>query len=295
MLDKRLGRGLKNLISGNSEPEAAGALEVSIDSILPNRLQPRRNFDPQQISELASSIRVHGIIQPVLARQISEGRYELISGERRLRASREAGLQKIPVILKDSISDREVLELAIIENLQRVDLDPIEKAKGFRQLSTEFGLTQEQVAERVGQDRSSVANLIRILELPGEIQDAVSRGTISFGHARALLGLSSKQLQQKVFAQVADKGMSVRETESLVRDSENMLVTDEPKKRRKNPLKPAWLGELETLFERRLGSKVRIRHGKTGRGKVQIEYSSDDELNQIAKKIGALDQSGLPQ
>lgn len=283
MSEQRLGRGLKFLLSGGSEAELPQQ-ELAIDSIIPNRLQPRKSFDPQALAELAASIRAHGILQPIVVRKIGEGRHELIAGERRFRAAREAGLTKVPVVFREVASDRESLELALVENLQRADLDPIEKAKGYKQLAETFGLTQERVAERMGQDRSTIANFLRLLELPSDIQEAVSRGTISFGHARALLGLPDPVKQRALVKRVEAEGLSVRDLESMVGEQKNLLVIDKPKKRRVSN-KPAWLQDLELSMQRRLSAKVRIERAPTGRGKIQIDFASDAELERIQARL----------
>jgi len=282
MSEQRLGRGLKHLFAG-AVAEAADR-EVDIQSIIPNRLQPRRSFDPRSISELSASIRQHGVLQPLVVRKIGEGRFELISGERRLRAAREAGLIKVPVVVREAASDREILELALVENLQRADLDPIDKARGFRQLSEQFGLTQEQIAERVGQDRTSVANHLRLLDLPEELQEAVSRGTISMGHARALLGLSSKDSQLRLLYRISSQGLSVRDVEGIVRDGASLLLVHAKKRRAANH--PAWLADLEERIQKVLSTRVRIQRSAVGRGKISIEFATDSELERISKRMG---------
>lgn len=284
MSEQRLGRGLKFLLSGATSDDSP-IQEVAADSIIPNRLQPRKVFDPKALAELAASIRAHGILQPLVVRKIGEGRYELVAGERRLRAAREAGLSKVPVSFREVASDRESLELALVENLERADLDPIEKAKGFKQLSEVFGLTQEKIAERMGQDRSTIANFLRLLELPSEVQDAVSRGTLSFGHARALAGVGDRDIQLKLMAKVEKDGLSVRDLESLVGEQRNLLVIA-PQKKRRVSSKPAWLADLEVGMQQKLSAKVRIQRTPAGRGKIQIDFSSDEELERIQRRIG---------
>lgn len=282
MADPRLGRGLKHLYSASTS--GAGVHEVEVRSIISNRLQPRRSFDPKTISDLAASIRQHGLLQPLVLRRLGEGHFELISGERRLRAAREAGLAKVPVVIRESASDREILELALVENVQRTDLDPIEKAKGFRQLSGQFGLTQEQIAEKVGQDRASIANHLRLLDLPDEIQEGVSRGTISMGHARALLGLSSRDAQIRLYHRIRAQSLSVRDVEGIVRDGAGRWVVQPRRRRPEN--RPSWLVDLEERMQKGLSARVRILRSPAGRGKVSIEFATDSDLERIAGKLG---------
>src|SRR5687767_8303716 len=220
MVEKRpaLGRGLSALIPDSPTPVASTAdrpLEIDIDLLRPNKLQPRTHVDDDRIEELSRSIRAHGIIQPIVARKVDEG-YEIIAGERRWRAAQRAGLLKVPVVVRDIPEDR-LLAVALIENIQREDLNPIEEAVAYRRLSDEFHLTQEQIADAVGKDRSSIANYVRLLRLPQEVRANVASSTLSMGHARALLALADEAAQLRVARDVVSRSLSVRETEAIVK------------------------------------------------------------------------------
>ena len=212
--DKRLGRGLSALLS---ETEAEGELRtVSMAAILPSPFQPRRNFSEESLAELAASIKSRGLLQPILVREIAPGTYELVAGERRLRAAKMAGLSEVPVLIRH-FSDEEALSVALIENLQREDLNPLEEAEGYRRLIEEFGLSQEEIAQRVGKDRSTVANALRLLKLPEEVKEDLLEGRLTAGHARALLSLEKQELILRARKEILRRGLSVRETERLVK------------------------------------------------------------------------------
>lgn len=275
-----LGRGLDALFSTSGERPARqdGVLTISIEQIMPNPRQPRTRIDEEQLAELAESIKIHGLIQPLVVTETVEG-YVLIAGERRWRASRLAGLEQVPVIVKET-TPQHMLELALIENIQRADLNALEEAHAYRQLVDEFGLTQEAVAERVGKARTTVTNLLRLLTLPESIQAAVADGRISGAHARALLPLKSPEMQVAAMNQVMKLGLSVRQTETLV----NSLLAEarpEPKPRKQLPPE---LVELQSRFESALGTRVNIEKGAKG-GRVVIHFYSDEDLDALYQSI----------
>ena len=278
---KALGRGLGALIPGATPKEsgdrAKGLAEIAIAEIVANKYQPRKDFDEAALAELAASIKEKGILQPIVVRRSGENKYELIAGERRLRAAKKAGLALIPAVIKD-VSDLESLELALIENIQRRDLNPIEEAQSYASLVGEFGLTQEDLARRVGRERSTVANMLRLLKLPGEIQRDLAEGKLAMGHARALLALADTASQMQVRAEVIGKALSVRATEALV-------AGWKPAKPAKKaaPAPPKQDVEMKKAaddLKRRIGAKVNFR-GSAKRGRIEIAYGSLDELNRI--------------
>jgi ParB family chromosome partitioning protein len=280
MVDKRpaLGRGLSALIPDAPAASAASerALEVDIDLLRPNKFQPRTHMDDGRIEELSRSIRSNGVIQPIVVRKTDTG-YEIVAGERRWRASQRAGLLKVPIVVRD-IPDDKLLAAALIENIQRENLNPIEEAHAYRRLADEFGLTQEQIAESVGKDRSSVANYVRLLRLPAEIRDHVGAGTLSMGHARALLGLPDDAAQLRVGRDVVAKALSVRETETLVKRS----VAPPPDK--PDEQKDVHTRAAEEKLRFALGTRVRIiRKGKGGR--VEIDFGDENELHRIYEQL----------
>ena len=272
---KALGRGLGALLSSDATidlgPEPT---EVDVDSIVPGPMQPRTHFDEGSLEGLADSIRSHGVVQPLLVRRKAD-RYELIAGERRWRAARLAGLSKVPVIVKD-VPDRDLLEIALIENIQREDLNPIEEAQAYRRLIENVGLTQEGLAVRVGRDRSYITNYLRLLKLPDDLQQLVVESRLSTGHARTILGLSHVDLQRRIARQVIDGGLSVRATEHLVRKAAEgtppkTAATVDPNIR-----------AAETKLRRALGTQVRIVQLRgEGHGKVEISFFSNQDLDRI--------------
>jgi len=273
-MEKRLGRGLGSLLS--VEPPKESKAELPLAQIRPNPFQPRRVFAPEALAELEASIRTHGVLQPVVVRS-APGGYELIAGERRWRASKTVGLAMIPAVVREGVSDDVMLELALVENLQRADLDAIEKAKGFQQL-LERGLTQEQVAVKVGLQRSSVANFLRILELSDGVQKVVQEGLISMGHARALLGLADRRRQEELCALAVRKGLSVRDVEGRVRELQGR--TAEPVKV-VTPTPPPWQRDMESRMRGHLGTKVQVRNGEGYHGQIVIEYHGREDLDRI--------------
>lgn len=274
MPKQRLGRGLEALIPVQevfSDTDQAG-LMVALDLIDPNPFQPRREFDQDKLEELAESIRVHGVIQPVVLRRVND-RYQLVAGERRCRAARLAGLDQVPALIHD-YSDMEMLELAIVENLQRDDLDAIEEALAYEQLMRRLGLTQEQAASRVGKSRSHVANTLRLLQLPEVLQQYVSRGTLSAGHARALLGLADHRRQLEAAEKVIKAGLNVRQTEQLVKQMQEPTVSRETAKPSAHAL------DIERQLQASLGTNVKVVRGRKY-GRIEIAFYSADELERL--------------
>ena len=280
-----LGRGL-NALLGDPELSAPGegSVTLPISQVEPGLNQPRKRFDPESLSDLADSIRIHGVIQPVTVRRLASGYYQIIAGERRWRAAKQAGLEEIPAVIIEA-DDRKVMELGLIENLQREDLNPAEEARGYQTLMEEYGLTQEQVAERMGKSRPAIANTLRLLALPEELLALVEEGTLSAGHARAILGAPTPALQREAAKHVIDRGLSVRQTEALIKA---MQKEQERSKKSEQDEISLYLGELEKSLSGRLGRKVTIsHHGK--KGKVQLEYYSNEDLEAL---LALLDQPG---
>ncbi len=275
MVEKRpaLGKGLSALIPDAPEPRSA-TLEIDIDLISPSRVQPRTHVDPAGIENLARSIRANGIIQPIIVRREGLG-YEIIAGERRWRAAQHAGLLRVPVVVKDVPPGQEekLLEMALVENLQREDLNPIEQALAYRRLGDEYELTQEQIADALGRDRSSVANTIRLLRLPMAVRDHVASGTLSMGHARALLGLEHEAAILKAAADIVARRLSVRETEALVK----RVIAPPPKK---EPKTDVHTRAAEQELRLALGAPVRIVRRRKG-GRIEIDFKSEDELQRL--------------
>ena len=270
-----LGKGLGALIPDVERPQEAPTLLVEIDRIGPNPVQPRRLFDDKKIEELAGSVRDKGIIQPLLVRR-SGDRYELIAGERRLRAAIKAGLAEVPVVVREA-TDNEALQLALIENVQREDLNPIEEASAYRRLHEEFQWNQEEIADKVGKSRPTVANTMRLLLLPKDVQQQVTQGSLPAGQARALLGLESEPLIVAAAREVVAKGLSTRETEKLVR-----RLKSGKKKRKEASLSDPNLRALVEGLQRSLGTKVRlVQRSKSGSGKIEIDYYSAADLQRI--------------
>ena len=263
-----LGKGLDALIPEKGEE----IIFIDIERIRPGKQQPRKSFNEKALNELSSSIKERGILQPIIVSRTGEGTFNLITGERRWRAATLAGLKKIPALIKN-VASKDSLEIALIENIQREDLNPIETADAFNRLIKEFDLTQEVLSEKVGKDRATVANYLRLLKLPDEIKTLLYNGTISMGHARALLSIEGRTLQVEAARKIIKKGLSVRETESLVKK-----IT---KPARTSDKKDSQILALEEKLIKQLGTKVRLLHkGKKG-GKIEIEYYSVDELDRL--------------
>ena len=280
-----LGRGLGALIPEGPPATASAERRVPIGEIRPNPRQPRRFFDEDRITELAESIRQQGILQPLVVRRVEHG-YELIIGERRFRAAQRAGLERVPVVVKE-VTDAESLEMALVENIQREELTPIEEALAYRQLMEEFHLTQEEVANRVGKSRPVVTNLLRVLQLPEEIKEEVDRGNLSVGHARTLLALATPEQQLELARKIMRQGLSVRETETLVaRAPERLLAEDAlPSSANERSARPdLFIPALEEELIRALGTKVRLHPRKKG-GRIEIEYYSNEELEGLVRRL----------
>lgn len=276
MEDKRLkkvtlGRGLDALIP--TEKERYGYLLANIGEIRPNAFQPRKDFDETSIEELAQSIKENGIIQPLVVRK-SEGNYEIIAGERRWRAAQRVGLTKVPVIIKD-VSDRQALELALVENLQREDLNPIEEAAAYEQLIEDFGLTHAEISTRIGKERSTITNQLRLLKLPDEIKEAIIAGEITAGHARAILGLSSLAKAREILEAIRNEKLSVRKTEKLVQK-----LSGQKEKTAKLGSGDVHMNHIADELKKTLGTHVKIVD-KKGKGKIVIEYYSKMELERL--------------
>lgn len=261
---------------------------IAVDKLVPGVYQPRRNFSKQQLEELAISIKENGIIQPLTVRKRQGGGYEIIAGERRWRAAQVAGLHEVPAIIKE-YTDKEALEIALIENVQREDLDPIEEAEGYQRLMNEFTLSQQQVAEKVGKERSTVANALRLIALPQEIKNMIVEGLISSGHAKAILGIEDKKAQLAMAKSVAEKQLSVRALEALVKKSRELTQSQaEEKLNQKDPLKAdlskRLAHELSDQLQKTLGTKVEINY-KNGKGSLTIHFYSDEQLNTVYEKL----------
>ena len=276
MADKKggLGRGLDSLFNANSEETLS--TEVMLSQIEPNRDQPRKDFDEQALNELAESIREHGLLQPILVRSKPSGGYEIIAGERRWRASRIAGLRTVPVVIKE-MDEKEAAEVALIENLQREDLNPVEEAMGYRSLMVSYGLTQEQVAERMGKSRSAVANALRLLELTPNETEALKAGKLSAGHARALLGAEKGSDLRSDMLRVALSGASVRELELMLKKKKEAKKTEKTA--------DTYYTEVELAIKNELGRTVKITPKGKGKGTLTIEFYNKKELEDFAKRL----------
>jgi ParB family transcriptional regulator, chromosome partitioning protein len=274
-MERRLGRGLGSLLSADPAPSESRS-EIPISKIRPNPFQPRKVFAPEALDELKQSIQEHGVIQPIVLRS-APGGYEIIAGERRWRAAKALGLQTVPAVVRDGVADQAMLELAMVENLQRADLDPIEKAKGFRMLM-ERGLTQDQVALKMGLQRSSIANFLRLLDLSESVQKVVTEGLISMGHARALLGLQDPKRQEELCALAVRRGLSVRDIEGRVRE----LQGREPERKATlSPPPPPWVRDMEARMRGHLGTKVQVKNGEGYQGQIVIEYHGREDLDRL--------------
>lgn len=273
---KALGRGLGALLSSDRTIDlGAEPSEVDLDSIVPGPMQPRTHFDEAALEGLAESIKTHGIVQPLLVRR-RDGGYELIAGERRWRAAKLAGIPRVPVVVKE-VPDDSLLEIALIENIQRENLNPIEEAHAYKKLIETVGLTQESLASRVGRDRTYITNYLRLLRLPDDVQQLVREGRLSTGHARTLLALSHADLQRRIARQIIDGGLSVRATEQLVQK-----VTEEKPAKRSTPqaIDPN-IKAAETKLRRALGTQVKILQAADGRGRVEISFFNTRDLDRI--------------
>jgi len=285
-----LGRGLDALLGGIKEegvPSERGPANADLPHVLPldliqrGRFQPRTDFDPDSLRELADSIAAQGVIQPVVVRPVDGGRYELIAGERRWRACQQAGLQEIPVVIRD-VSEQTAMAIGLIENIQRADLNPLEEASALHRLLNEFGLTHQQVAQSVGKSRATVTNLLRLLELNPDVKRLIEEGKIEMGHARALLGLKGPE-QSSAALRVSSQGLSVRDTEKLVRRLQQ--TPDATALKPAPPTPDPNIRQLQDSLTDKLGARVLIQHGAKGKGRLVISYNSPDELEGILDHI----------
>jgi ParB family chromosome partitioning protein len=273
-----LGKGLGALIPGGSPAERRGILQLGIEEILPDKMQPRRHFDEAHIEELAESIRSKGVLLPLIVRRAPEG-YVLVAGERRWRAAQRAGLRELPVMVKD-VSSNEAFELALIENIQREDLNPVEEAEAYRRLIEDHGLTQEELASRVGKERPTIANALRLLRLPDAIKQAIVGGQLSMGHARALLAIADEGDLKKAAEKVIAEQLSVRAAEALVQRLKSRRL---PKEKREGP-QSAGVRQLVEKLQRKLGTKVALKDSN-GQGTVEIKYGNLAELDRVLAAI----------
>ena len=276
-----LGKGLAALIPEVEEGETRTLLTCGIEEVIPNRTQPRKRFDESKLQELAESIKRQGILEPLIVRKIEQG-YEIIVGERRWRAAQKAGLREVPVLVR-AVEGREALEISLIENLQRENLNPIEEAEGYRRLVEEFGISQEELGTRVGKDRTTVTNTLRLLKLPQEVIDQIIQDRITAGHARAILSLETREKQRELCALILRRGLSVREAEALAKRWSSRSKRSVPSGGKKGDL-TSQLSTLEEGLRRRLATKVRIIP-KGKKGKIEIEYYSHEELDRIVETI----------
>jgi ParB family transcriptional regulator, chromosome partitioning protein len=283
---RALGKGLDSLLPRVQAPapaaEGGRPLEINIDQIDPNPFQTRSRVNEEQLAELAASITSNGVVQPILVRPLANGRFQLIAGERRWRASRTAGKTTIPAILRQ-VSDEQAMEITIVENLQRADLNPMEQARAFERLSREFHMTQEQMAHRTGKDRASVANFLRLLKLPVSVQDRVESGELSFGHARTLLAFEHAEEMEKAAQRIVERSLSVRQTEAYV---QGLLHPEKAAKKDPKPEPPVDpnIREVQDRLQRALGLKVQIED-RNGRGKVIIEYARLEDFDSLLEQL----------
>ena len=285
MAKKKLGQGMDFLFNDNSvEQETKGVQTVRISVVEPNKNQPRTRFDENAIVTLADSVRQHGVLQPILVRPLENGNFQIVAGERRWRAARMAGLAEVPVVIKE-LSDKETAQIALIENLQREDLNPVEEALGYQGLMEEYSMTQGEVAQSVGKSRSTVANSIRLLELDDEIKNMLEDGEITTGHCKALLGIENKEKQTEIAKEVSAKKLSVRQTEQLVSKMKEML--DGKAKVRAYDAdyfkKPAFYSEIEISLRQSLGQKVEVNKNKDGSSTVKISFKDENALGDFVK------------
>ena len=274
-----LGKGLNAIFIENDSEDNNGSVTLKISEIEPNRSQPRKEFDEKALSELAESISKHGLLQPLLVRPLPLGGYQIVAGERRYRACRMAGITEVPVIIRE-LGDTETMEIALIENLQREDLTPIEEALGYQVLIEEHGFSQEEVAQSVGKSRPAITNALRLLKLPQSILDLVSDGKISAGHARALLTLEDEKLMQELAEEIIKKDLSVRQVEKICKQKPKPENEETPEK------KPSFYSMVELALNESLGRKIKVSKNKGKQGGIlQIEFYSDEELTELSNKL----------
>lgn len=278
MTRRALGRGLGALLSADTSSPSSESFEIEIDQIDPSPVQPRSNFDEAKLKELASSIEANGVVQPLVVRRLG-ARFELIAGERRWRAAQLAGLMRIPAVVRE-VPDDKVLELALIENIQREDLNAIEEAQAYKRLIETIGLTQEQLAERVGRDRSYITNYLRLLRLPQDIQKLVQEGKVSTGHARTLLGVEGPDIQRRVARKIIEQGLSVRQTEGIIRRLASPQ-TRGGKQSQPRTENDANVRAAEAKLRRALGTRVQILQAPSGAGRITIEFYNGSDLDRL--------------
>ena len=275
-----LGKGLDALFLDNETAESSSLMTLRVSDIEPNKDQPRKAFEPNALAELADSIREHGILQPVVVRALPGGVYQIIAGERRWRASRMAGLTEVPVIVKD-VTDEQAMELALVENLQREDLDPVEEAAGIRELMTRCNLTQEQAAQKLGKSRSALANSLRLLNLPENVLELLKSGFINIGHAKVILSLPTPELQEQAAQIIADNQLNVRQAEALCKK-----LAKQPGRKLMPPTPQSTLPvEVEESLKQALGNEVRVAY-HDGKGKLTVHFYSDEQLKAFANLLG---------
>lgn len=272
-----LGRGLDSLLLENAVEESSSTISLRITEIEPNKEQPRKHFDEAALSELAASVAQHGVLQPLLVRPLPNGQYQLIAGERRWRAARMAGLQEVPVVVRE-MTEQEAAEVALIENLQREDLNPMEEALGYRTLMESYGLTQEETAKAVNKSRPAVANALRLLSLPSSIATLVQKGELSAGHARTLLSFETKEQQEQAAKDVVEKGLSVRALEKMAKAAQT------PRSQKEYARRESFFDEVELALTEHLGRKVKVSV-KEKAGVLQIEFYGKDDLQQLANLL----------
>lgn len=282
-----LGRGLGALMGEAAlEPEQEGVSKLPLSKVQPNTNQPRKNFEPESLADLSESIRRHGLIQPICVRLLSSGYYQIISGERRWRAARNAGLDEIPVVIMEA-DDRKVMELSLIENLQREDLNAMEEANGYLTLMQDFGMTQEAVSKQVGKSRSAVANAVRLLSLPEDLRELVEQDKLTAGHARAVLSVTEDAARHALAEKIIADGLSVRQAEELAKKLSGKPEQEPPKKQERDPLDVDYAALAAKELEEHLGRKVKIVSGKR-KGRLELEYYGNDDLNDLLEALKSL-------
>lgn len=277
-----LGKGLDAIFIENDTNDSNNNVFLKISDIEPNRDQPRKDFNEEALRELADSIATHGVLQPLLVRPLAGGGYQIVAGERRWRASRMAGLSEVPVVIRE-MTDSEMTQIALIENLQREDLNSVEEALGYKSLMDAYNLTQDEVAKAVGKSRPAVANVMRLLNLPEEIQDMLKEGEISAGHARALLGIADKETMIKIAKSIASQDLTVRDVERLAKKQSS---DKKPKAEKQHQKRAPIYDEVELSLNEHLSRRVKVMNDKENNGTLQIEFYSEDDLVQLAKLLG---------
>lgn len=282
-----LGKGIDAIFMENETESRDSVIVLGIDEITPNRSQPRTEFDPEALSELTESISKHGVLQPILVRPLIAGGYQIVAGERRYRASLQAGLSEIPAIIRE-LDDKETMEIALIENLQRKDLTPVEEALGYDALMKNHGFTQEQVAESVGKSRPAVANALRLLVLPQPVLDLMTEGKLSAGHARALVSIEDEETAIRLANEIVDNGLSVRAAESMAKNAAKKKEVKKTDGRKAK--KPTYFAEVEMALSENMGRRVVVTPAKNGTGgTISIDFYSDEELKDLANRIAEVE------